>query len=68
MAKYSLSIDRENCISDAICTALCSNWKMDEGGKASFVKGTIGDEEYECNREAEISCPTGVIRIKRIAD
>jgi ferredoxin len=66
MQKYSISIDRENCIGDAICSALCSNWKMDDDGKASFINGTITEEEYQCNREAEISCPTGVIKINRL--
>ena len=66
MAKYRVSIDREYCISDAICSALCSNWRMDDDGKASFVKGTIGEEDYECNREAQVSCPTGVIRIEKL--
>ena len=64
MTSYRITLDREGCIGDAICTALCpENWFMDEDGKAAFRKEVIEESEYQCNSEAENSCPTGVIRI-----
>lgn len=66
MARFKVSIDRSACISDAICTALSSNWYMDRDGKASFRNEIIGDSDYAHNREAEISCPVAVIRIEEI--
>jgi ferredoxin len=62
--KYTISIDRNKCIGDAICTALCDNWYMESDGKAMFKKEVIEGEEYTDNREAEKSCPTSVIRIR----
>ena len=61
--KYSVSVNKEKCIGDAICTALCSNWYMDANGKAQFRKKIISDEEYAENKEAEDSCPIGIIKI-----
>ncbi len=66
MADYKVSINREGCIGDAICTALSNNWFMDRDGKASFHKEDIDDSEYESNHEAEISCPVAVIGIKKL--
>ena len=67
MTKYKITLDREGCVGDAICTALCSeNWYMNSDGKASFRKEIIEESELNCNSEAEKSCPTGVIRISRI--
>ncbi|MEM3675566.1 MAG: ferredoxin [Thermoplasmataceae archaeon] len=64
--KYRVSVEREGCISDAICTALCRNFVMDDSGKATVVKDVIDESEYLQNHEAEVSCPTGVIRITKI--
>ena len=68
MSRYRVSIDRKGCIGDAICTALCQNWYMDSDGKASFRNELIVQEEYDSNREASISCPTGVIKIDRVIE
>lgn len=67
MAKYKVSIDRQGCIGDAICTALSRNWFMDSDGKASFRSEIIEESEYESNHEAEISCPVAVIRLQKLA-
>lgn len=67
MAKYKITLDREGCISDAICSSLCpENWYMAEDGKANFKKEKIGEDELECNKEAAKSCPTGIIKITKI--
>ena len=66
LAKYKITIEREGCISDAICTALCRNFIMDDDGKASVINEIVDESEYPSHHEAEISCPTGVIRVRRI--
>ena len=66
MAKYRVSIDREGCIGDAICTALSENWYMDSDGKASFRSEIIGEPEYDSNHEAEISCPVAIIKLHKL--
>lgn len=67
LANYKVSINREGCIGDAICTALSKNWFMDRDGKASFHSETIEDHEYGSNHEAEISCPVAVISVRKIS-
>lgn len=67
MTRYKITLDRDGCIGDAICTALCQeNWFMDSDGKANFKKAEFDDSELECNSEAEKSCPTGVIKILKL--
>lgn len=67
MVKYRISVDRNGCLADTICTAMCpENWFMDDDGKASFKKELIEEEEYQCNHEAALSCPTGIIKISRV--
>lgn len=66
MEKFKVSIDREGCIGDAICTALSRNWFMDTDGKASFRSEIIDESDYESNHEAEISCPVAVIRLHKL--
>ena len=67
MSRYRISVDREGCLADTICTAICSgNWYMADDGKASFKNEIIGEDDLECNREAALSCPTGVIKLKKI--
>lgn len=67
MSKYRISVDRSGCLADTICTAICpQNWFMDMDGKASFRNEIIDEEDLECNREAALSCPTGIIRINKI--
>lgn len=64
LKQYRITVDREGCLADAICTAMCGeNWFMDTDGRASFRNETIEESEYECNMEAAKSCPTGIIKI-----
>jgi ferredoxin len=65
MMAYRVRIERDKCMGDAICTALCSNWYMDTDGKARFRQETISDSDYESNHEAEISCPAGIIEVRK---
>ncbi len=65
MSSYRVSIDRKDCIGDAICTALCDNFYMDSDGKASVRNEIIPDSKSEENIEAERSCPVGIIRITK---
>lgn len=67
MVSYRISVDRDRCLADTICTAICpENWYMDEEGKAAFRKEVIDESGYECNHEAAKSCPTGIIKITRL--
>lgn len=67
MPKYKITVDRKGCLADTICTAICGeNWFMDDDGKASFRKDIIDEDEYQCNHEAALSCPTGIIKITRL--
>ena len=63
MSAYKITIDKENCIGDAICTALCDNFYMDTDGKARLRKESIEDGEYDSKHEKEIYCPTLDIKI-----
>ncbi len=67
MAKYRISVDRSHCLADTICTALCpENWYMAEDGKAAMRREVIEESEYRSNHEAALSCPTGIIKIRKI--
>ncbi len=66
MNRFRIDFEREKCLGDAICTAICSNWYMDSDGKASYRNNEIGQEDYEENHEAEISCPAEIIKIRKI--
>ena len=43
-ARYVIEYDRENCIGAGSCTEISKNWKMDDDGKASFVKKEITED------------------------
>lgn len=67
MTKYRISVDREGCLADTICTAICSdNWYMADDGKASYRDEIVDESQLQCNREAALSCPTGIIKIRKI--
>lgn len=67
LSRYRIDVERDRCLADTICTALSpENWYMDEDGKASFKKEIIDEGEYESNHEAALSCPTGIIKIRKI--
>ncbi|MCL4438371.1 MAG: ferredoxin [Candidatus Thermoplasmatota archaeon] len=67
MSDYRVSIDRKNCIGDAICTALCDNFYMDSDGKASVRNEIVPESKSGENIEAEISCPVGIIKVRKTA-
>ena len=67
MGKYKVDLDRPGCIGCGACVAACpSNWEMQSDGKTLQKKKVIDEEEFDCNKEAEETCPVNVIYIKEI--
>ena len=65
MSTYTITHDRDGCISCGACASACSaNWEIDEDGKANAKKTEISEEEFECNNKAAAGCPVNVIHIK----
>ncbi|GGM66712.1 hypothetical protein GCM10007108_01130 [Thermogymnomonas acidicola] len=66
MVKYRIRIDREKCMSDAICTAICPQFfYMDDEGKAAVSREVVQESELGCVMEASKSCPAGIISVER---
>lgn len=65
MAKYNISIDKDECIGCGTCVALCDdNYEMTGEGKAKVKKAVV--DELGCNEDAEESCPVKCIHIKEV--
>jgi len=62
-AQYIIEYDRENCIGAGACTAVSENWKMNDDGKADFLKKEITEKELDEQMEAAEVCPVNVIHI-----
>jgi ferredoxin len=67
MAKYKIVQDRESCIADGVCAALCpDNWYIADDGLASPVKTELDD--LGCNMDAAQACPVNIIHIYEIKE
>ena len=63
MAKYKITIDRENCISCGACVNACpDNWEMKDDGKAAPKNTELNS--LGCNKDAAEQCPVSIIHIK----
>ncbi|MEM1509473.1 MAG: ferredoxin [Thermofilaceae archaeon] len=75
--KFAVSIERETCIADGACVALCPEiFELNENdGRAQITKqwrlldeklgeGIIPEQYEECVRVAAEACPVQVISVK----
>jgi ferredoxin len=63
MTRYTIKLDRENCIGCGSCATLCpDNWEINaDDGKSDFKDAEL--DELGCNMEAAEACPANVIHI-----
>jgi len=80
MAKIKVWIDRDQCISDMVCTTLCPDvFVMDEeDGKSSITTkyrvehspeksvGIVPEDLEDCVASAAESCPTSIIHYEKV--
>ncbi len=79
MAKFRVWIDRDQCISDMVCVALCPDvFEMNpEDNKSQIVEkwrpspdkigeGIIPEELKDCAQQAADACPVSIIHIEPI--
>ena len=74
---YIVKIDRDNCISDSVCEALCPDVFeiSSEDGLSQIVEeyrvdgkldeGVIPDDLVDCAQQAADSCPALVITLEK---
>ena len=78
--KYKVTIDRDQCISDMACVALCPQvFEMnEEDGKSQIVtqyrvegkldEGVITEDLYECAKSGAEACPVQIITIEEVEE
>lgn len=78
--KYRVTIDRDQCIADMACVALCPQvFEMsEEDGKSQIVeqyrvKGNLGEgiiteDLYECVKTAADACPVQIISVEEVSE
>lgn len=78
--KYRVTIDRDQCIADMACVALCPQvFEMsEEDGKSQIVEqyrvegrleeGLVPEDLYECVKTAADACPVQIISIEEISE
>jgi len=78
--KYKITIDRDQCISDMACVALCPQvFEMnEEDGKSQIVAqyrvgdnlggGIIPEDLYECAKSGAEACPVQIITIEEVEE
>jgi ferredoxin len=65
MAKFSVKINKNECIGCGSCTAVCpANFEMGDDGKAKVINSEV--EELGCNQLAAENCPVQAISVKPI--
>lgn len=64
MGNWKVAVDRDACIGDGICASLCPDvFELDDEGKSKVIKEEIGDDLYDCVKEAVDSCPVSCITL-----
>lgn len=64
MAKYTVEVEKNKCISCATCTSICpDNFQMDSDGKSMALHKQITDKELASNKSAAECCSGNAIRI-----
>ncbi len=72
MAKYRVTLDRDECIGCGTCEATCpEHWELGEDGKTNLKnsreegnKQVKEMEDLECNLDAAEVCPVNCIHIE----
>lgn len=58
-------VDADLCIGCGMCESVCPEaFRLEEDGLSHPVAETIGEDLYECAREAQDSCPTDAISLQ----
>jgi len=78
--KYRVTIDRDQCIADMACVALCPQvFEMsEEDGKSQIVEqyrvegklgeGVVPEELFECVKTAADACPIQIISVEELSE
>ncbi|MCD6358326.1 MAG: ferredoxin [Thermoprotei archaeon] len=78
--KFEVTIDRDACIADGACAALCPDVfeLSEEDGKAQIVKkfrvgddpgkGLVPGDLEECVKSAAEACPVQIISVKEVEE
>ncbi len=63
MAKFSVKVNKDECIGCGSCQAVCpANFEIGQDGKAQPIKTEV--EELDCNQIAAENCPVQAISVK----
>jgi len=77
MPKFKVTIDRDQCISDGVCWALCPQvFEMNpDDGKSQIVEeyrtddvgtGVVPEDLGDCVKQAANSCPVQIIHVEEV--
>ncbi|WP_394335117.1 ferredoxin [Thermococcus barossii] len=68
VAKWRVWIDEEYCVGDAVCVSFCPEvFELDEEtGKARTKVDIIGEDLYDCVKEALEACTAACIYMEQI--
>lgn len=61
---YQISVNKKSCIGCGSCSSICPEIFEMKDGKAHVTKTTL--EKIDCEKDAESSCPTESIKIKKV--
>lgn len=67
ISSYRIKFNSLQCVGDAVCTAVCSNWVMGPNGKSHPVNALVTDSNLNENLEAAKLCPFRLIRMIKVA-
>jgi len=80
MAKYKVTVNRDQCIADQVCIAICPDVfeTNPDDGKCQIVEkfraegkldeGIISEDLKECAEQAAAACPVGIIKIEEVKE
>jgi len=65
MAKYKITLDKEECIGCGACTVIAPNlFKLEDEGKCIIIKPEINNKDHDLAVEAAESCPVECIHVE----
>lgn len=80
MARFKVTVDRDQCIADQVCVAICPDVfeTNPEDGKCQIVEkyrvegklgeGIVPENLKECIEEAAAACPVGIIKVEEVKE